>query len=115
MRLLRSLHERAEVDRARLPQLESEAATAKSGNPSVLLGELYYGFGNYGKAIESIRRGLSKGGVVHLDHAYVYLGLSEQAEGDVTEARISFNQLKDVPGISPRILRLWTPYAEVEL
>lgn len=115
MRLLRSLHDHAEVDRARLPQLESEAATAKSGNSSVILGELYYGFGNYGKAIESIRRGLGRGGVVHLDDAYVYLGLSEQAVGNVTEARKAFNQLKDVPGISPRILRLWTLYAEVEL
>jgi hypothetical protein len=45
----------------------------------------------------------------------VYLGLSEQAEGNVTEARKAFSQLKDVPGISPRILGLWTLYAEVEL
>ena len=114
-RLLQSLHDRAEIDRARLPQFEAEAARAKSGNSSVLLGELYYGFGDYGKAMESIRRGLDRGGVIHLDDAYVYLGLSEQAEGNIDEARQAFAQLKEVPGISPRVLRLWTLYAEVEL
>ena len=114
-RLLQSLHDRAEADRKRLPQLELEAESATSGNPSVILGELYYGFSNYGKAIEWIRKGLARGGVVHLDDAYVYLGQSEQAEGNIDEARKAFNQLKDVPGISPRVLRLWTLYADVEL
>jgi len=114
-RLLQSLRNRAEAVRAKLPQLEAEADAAKSGNSSVILGELYYGFGDYVKAIESIRRGLDRGGIVHLDDAYVYLGLSEQAEGNIDEARKAFNQLKDVPGISPRVLRLWTLYAEVEL
>jgi tetratricopeptide (TPR) repeat protein len=92
-RLLQSLHDRAESDRAKLPQFEAEAAAAKSGNPSVLLGELYYGFGDYGKAIEWIRRGLGKGGAAHLEDAYVYLGLSEQAEGNMDEARKAFAQL----------------------
>jgi hypothetical protein len=53
--------------------------------------------------------------VVHLDEAYVYLGLSEQAVGDLDEARKAFAKLKDVPGISPRVLLLWTLYAETQL
>jgi len=114
-RLLNTLNVRAQADRKRLPQLEEEAATAQSGEPYVRLGELYYGFGDYAPTITAIQRGLDKGKVVHLDEAYVYLGLSEQAVGDLEEARKAFAKLKDVPGISPRVLLLWTLYAETQL
>jgi tetratricopeptide (TPR) repeat protein len=102
---------------ARLDQLlsKTEAAKADSGAPFVRLGELYYGFGQYELAIASIQRGLNKGQIAHLDEAYVYLGLSEQAVGDLGEARSAFGKLKDVPGISPRVLRLWTLYAQTQL
>lgn len=73
------------------------------------------GLRNYELAIMSIERGLSKGGIAHLDVAYVYLGLSKQAVGDIEGARNAFSKLKDVPGISPRVLRLWTLYAETQL
>jgi hypothetical protein len=43
----------------------------------------------------------------HLDDAYLYLGLSEQAVDNLEEAREAFAKLKVVPGISPRDL-LWT-------
>ncbi len=104
------------AQRARLDQLlnKTEAAKADSGGPFVRLGELYYGFGEYELAIASIQRGLNKGQIAHLDEAYVYLGLSEQAVGDLEEARNAFTKLKDVPGISPRVLRLWTLYAETQ-
>jgi hypothetical protein len=70
---------------------------------------------NYELAITSIERGLRKGGVAHLDEAYVYLGLAKQAVGDFEGARTAFAKLKDVPGISPRVLRLWSLYAETQL
>jgi tetratricopeptide (TPR) repeat protein len=114
-RLLQSLATRAEADRRRLPQLEAQASAATSGDPSIFLGELYYGFGDYEKAIESLNRGLAKGGVRHLDDAYVYLGLAERAVGDVDEARKIFARLKDVPGISPRVARLWMLFEETQL
>jgi tetratricopeptide (TPR) repeat protein len=114
-RLLNALKARAQVDRERLPQLEAEAAKAESGGPYVRLGELYYGFGDYEHAVVSIQRGLDKGQVAHLDDAYVYLGLSEQAVDNLEEARKAFAKLKDVPGISPRVLMLWTLYAETQL
>jgi tetratricopeptide (TPR) repeat protein len=114
-RLLSALKVRAQADRQRLPQLEAEAAEAQSGQPYVRLGELYFGFDDHAHAIASIQRGLEKGKVVHLDEAYVYLGLSEQAVGDLEEARKAFAKLKDVPGINPRVLLLWTLYAETQL
>jgi hypothetical protein len=71
------------------------------------------GLKNYELAIALIERGLKKGGVVHLDEAYVYLGRSKLAVGDIEGARDAFSKLKDVSGISPRVLRLWTLYAEM--
>lgn len=105
------------AQKARLDQLlsKTEAAKSDSGGPFVRLGELYYGFGEYELAIAAIQRGLKKGQIAHLDEAYVYLGLSEQAVDDLEEARNAFSKLKDVPGISPRVLRLWTLYAETQL
>jgi tetratricopeptide (TPR) repeat protein len=105
------------AQRARIDRLlnKTEAAKADSGGPFVRLGELYYGFGEYELAIASIQRGLDKGKIARLDDAYVYLGLSEQAVGDLDAARNAFTELKDVPGISPRVLRLWTLYAETQL
>jgi tetratricopeptide (TPR) repeat protein len=114
-RLLNALKARAQADRERLPQLEAEAARSQSGGLYVRLGELYYGFGDYEHAVVSIQRGLDKGQVAHLDDAYVYLGLSEQAIDNLEEARKAFAKLKDVPGISPRVLLLWTLYAETQL
>jgi tetratricopeptide (TPR) repeat protein len=115
MRLLNSLKERAEVDRKNLSRFEAEAAKSKSGNPDALLGELYFGFGDYEHAIAAIQRGLEKGEITHLDDAYVYLGLAEERVDNIAEARRAFAKLKEVPGISPRILSLWELYAETRL
>jgi hypothetical protein len=42
----------------------------------------------------------------------VYLGLAQQKLGNIAEARRAFARLKDVPNVNPRILRLWTLYAD---
>lgn len=112
MRLLNVLRNRAEADRKNLPQLEEEAAKNTAGNLDVSLGEVYFGLGDYQHAIAAIQRGLEKGQVRHLDDAYVYLGRSQVAVKNYTEARLAFNKLKDVPDVSPRVLRLWDLYAE---
>lgn len=112
MRLLNAMKQRAEADRKNLPQLEDEAARSATGNLDVALGEIYYGLGDYLNAIAAIQRGLGKGQVRHLDDAYVYLGRSQVAVGNNAEARLAFAKLKEVPDISPRILRLWELYAE---
>jgi len=105
------------AQRARIDQLLNKTAAAKAdtGGAFVRLGELYYGVGEYELAIAAIQLGLRKGQIAHLDEAYVYLGRAEQAVGDLEEARNAFTKLKDVPGISPRVLRLWTLYAETQL
>ena len=67
---------------------------------------------NYQQAVDAITRGLRKGSIAHLDEAYVYLGLAEQRLGNIAQARRAFAQLKSVPDINPRILQLWTLYAD---
>jgi len=62
--------------------------------------------------VDAITRGLAKGSIVHLDEAYVYLGLAQQKLGNIAEARRAFARLRDVPNVSPKILRLWALYAD---
>jgi tetratricopeptide (TPR) repeat protein len=110
-RLLTSLQTRADSDKKGLPQLDAEAAKNPAGELSVKLGEVYYGTGDYQKAADSINQGLTKGQVKHLDEAYVYLGLSYVQLKNTAEAKKAFGQLKTVPNISPRVLKLWELYS----
>jgi tetratricopeptide (TPR) repeat protein len=110
-RLLNSLQSRADADKKGLTQLAAEAAKNPAGELSVKLGEVYYGVGDYQQAIDAINQGLQKGQVKHLDEAYVYLGLSQVQLKNNAEAKKAFGQLKTVPNISPRVLKLWELFA----
>jgi hypothetical protein len=111
-RLLTSLKTRADADRKGLAQEDAEAAKSTAGELDVKLGEVYYGFGDYQKAVDVISRGIQKGQIKHLDEAYVYLGLAQAQLKDFAGAKRTFASLKIVPDISPRVLKLWTLYAE---
>lgn len=111
-RLLTSLKTRADADRKGLAQEDAEAAKSPAGELDVKLGEVYYGFGDYQKAVDVISRGIQKGQIKHLDEAYVYLGLAQVQLKDFAGAKRTFASLKIVPDISPRVLKLWTLYAE---
>jgi hypothetical protein len=110
-RLLNALKGRADADRKALPQEETEANKSAAGELLVKLAEVYYGFGDYQKAADAVNQGLQKGQIKHLDEAYVYLGLAEVQLKNTAEAKKAFAKLKDVPNISPRVLKLWTLYA----
>jgi hypothetical protein len=111
-RLLNSVKQRADTDRKGLVQFDSEANKSAAGELDVKLGEVYYGFGDYQNAMTAISRGIGKGQVKHPDEAYVYLGLAQVALKNNADARKSFAQLKTVPNISPRVLKLWTLYSD---
>jgi tetratricopeptide repeat protein len=110
-RLLNSLQGRADADKKGLASLDAEAAKNPAGELSIKLGEVYYGFGDYQKAIDAITQGLQKGQIKHLDEAYVYQGLAQAQLKNTAEAKKAFAQLKSVPNISPRVLKLWELYA----
>ncbi len=89
-RLLTALQSRADADKKGLPQEEAEASKSPAGELSVKLGEVYYGFGDYQKAVDAINQGLQKGQIKHQDEAYVYLGLSQVQLKNTAEAKKAF-------------------------
>jgi outer membrane protein assembly factor BamD (BamD/ComL family) len=110
-RLLNSLKTRADADKKGLAQEDAEATKSAAGELDVKLGEVYYGFGDYQKVVDAITRGLQKGQIKHMDEAYVYLGLAYVQLKNTAEAKKAFQNLKNVPNISPRVLKLWELYA----
>jgi hypothetical protein len=110
-RLLNSLKSRADTDRKGLPQEETEAGKSASGELGVKLGEVEYGFGDYQKTVDAITAALQKGQIKHQDEAYVYLGLAQMQLKNNAEAKKAFANLKNVPNISPRVLKVFELYA----
>jgi hypothetical protein len=109
-RLLKSLQDRADADKKGLPQQEAEAGKSASGELSVKLGEVYYGFGDYQKAADAIAQGLQKGNIKHQDEAYVYQALADAQLKNYAEAKKAIANLKSVPNIGPRVLKVWELY-----
>ncbi len=111
-RLLNSFKTRADADKKGLAQLDAEAQKNPAGELDVKLGEVYYAFGDYANCVTAINRGLQKDKIKHLDEAYVYLGRAQVALKNNAEAKKAFAGLKQVPNISPRVLKLWELYAD---
>jgi hypothetical protein len=111
-RLLASMKTRADTDKKGLPALEAEATKNPAGQLDVKLGEVYFGTGDYQGAVTAITRGIGKGQIKQLDEAYVYLGRAQVALKNNAEAKKAFVQLKTVPNISQRVLKLWELYAD---
>ena len=109
-RLLKSLQDRADADKKGLPQQEAEAGKSAAGELSVKLGEVYYGFGDYQKAADAIAQGLQKGNIKHQDEAYVYQALADAQLKNYAEAKKAIANLKSVPNIGPRVLKVWELY-----
>jgi hypothetical protein len=110
-RLTKSLQDRADADKKGLAQQEAEAGKSSSGELSVKLGEVYYGFGDYQKAADAINQGLQKGNIKHMDEAYVYLGLAQKQLNNAAEAKKAFAKVKDIPNESPRVGKLFDLYS----
>jgi hypothetical protein len=112
VRLLNAVKTNAGADKKGLPALDAEASRNPAGQLDVKLGEIYYGAGDYQDASAAITRGLGKGQIRQPDEAYVYLGRYWVAQNDPKEAKNAFTQLRTLPNISPRVLRLWGLYAD---
>jgi len=111
-RLLNAMKTRADADKKGLPTLDAEASKNPAGQLDVKLGEVYFGAGDYQDAATAISRGLGKGQINQPDEAYVYLGRYWVTQNRPTEARKTLEQLRTLPNISARVLRLWTLYAD---
>ena len=111
-RLLNSFKTRAEADKKGLTQLDAEATKNPAGELDTKLGEVYFGLGDYANAATALNRGIQKGQIKHQDEAYVYLARAQVALKNNADAKKALAGLKSAPGTSPRVLKLWTLYAE---
>jgi tetratricopeptide (TPR) repeat protein len=111
-RLWNAMQMRADADKKGLPALDAEAVRNPAGQLAVKVGEVYFGVGDYQGASTAITRGLAKGQVTQLDEAYVYLARDRMAQRNPADAKKMLAQLRTLPNISPRVLRLWSLYAD---
>lgn len=111
-RLLNALKTRADADKKGLAALDAEATKNPAGQLDVKLGEVYFGAGDYQNAATATARGIGKGQIKQMDEAYVYLGRAQVALKNNAEAKKTFEKLKSVPNMSPRVLKLWELYSD---
>jgi Flp pilus assembly protein TadD len=95
-----------DADKAELAAEEQKARAATDGQADVLLGEDYIGYGQYAQAIETIERGLKKGGVKRPDQAQMALGIAYYNNKQKDQARATFKQVPSSSELK-RIADLW--------
>jgi hypothetical protein len=113
-RLLAAAKREAAASKAALPQAEAAARSAATGDADVKVGAQYLGFGDNAKAIESLKRGITKGGIAKglpeeaqkVDEANMLLGLAQLRSNNRAEAAKAFHNVKRDPTMV-RIANLW--------
>jgi len=105
MDLLAKVKTQVESDQKALLSGEAEARKAKTGDPLVDVGEAYWSYGQYDKAVDAIQAGIAKG-VTNADDAKLRLGIVYLAAGKRNEADDHFKTISSdcVPG---KLSQLW--------
>jgi tetratricopeptide (TPR) repeat protein len=96
----------AEADKKSLPQQEASAKANAQGNADVKLGAAYLSYGDSAKAIETLNRGITKGGVRNPDEAGILLGIAYLKSGNKPEAAKAFQAVSKDPTLT-KIAKLW--------
>ena len=98
------------ADRKSLPGESAAAARNPKGEVAVKVGLGYYSTGEFDKAAEMVRLGISKGGVARLDDANLLLGAALMEVGRRDEAKAAFEAAAAAAGANAymkRIAGLW--------
>jgi tetratricopeptide (TPR) repeat protein len=90
-------------DKSTLPALEKKATAAAVGGPALDIGDVYYGYGDYAKAITFYRAALQKGGV-DASLANMRLGMALAMSGQKAEAETAF---RAVTGARADLANFW--------
>jgi tetratricopeptide (TPR) repeat protein len=93
-------------DKTTLAQQEAAAMKNPQGNADVKIGAAYLSYGDNAKAIESLQRGIGKGGVRDPDEAGILLGVAHLRSGNKAEAAKAFGTVSKDPTMT-RIAKLW--------
>jgi tetratricopeptide (TPR) repeat protein len=110
-RLLESAKKAATSDLATLPKVQQDADAAATGDKDVGVGLAYLGYQQYDKAIDSLNKGLSKGGVKNEAEARLLLGIAQLRGGHKEDAVKTFKAVKGDPGLE-RLATLWSLHAK---
>lgn len=92
-----------------LPQVEKEAAVARTGEADVNIGEAYASYGQPDKAITLIGRGIAKGGLKNPDEAALRLALANYEAGNEDAARATLKGIGKDTTIG-KLADLWSLY-----
>jgi tetratricopeptide (TPR) repeat protein len=105
-RLLNAAKKQAETDKANLAAKEAAAKAAATGDADVQLGAAYLGYGENEKALEALKRGVTKGKLTNADQAGILLGIANLRANNKADAAKAFRTVKTDPTMT-RIAKLW--------
>lgn len=95
-------------DKASLPALARDAASAPTGVTALAAGDAYLSYGEGAKAEELYEMAVKKGGI-DKDRALTRQGIAEVDQAKYTEAKATFAQ---VGGVRAQMAKLWSVYAD---
>ena len=93
-----------------LNALAAEAAKQTNGEVDVKLGESYYTYGQYDKAIAALENGIKKGGLKDPADAQTTLGIAYLAAGQKDKAVAAFDQAAKAQGAGAQVAHAWSLY-----
>jgi Tfp pilus assembly protein PilF len=104
-RMLATAKTQAAADKATLSK-QAQAASGKSGQVDVRMGQAFLSYGQYPEALAAIQRGIGKGTIKNMAEAQLALGHTYLRMGNKPEALKAFNSVKG-DELMTRLASLW--------
>lgn len=105
-RALESAKKQATQDQNGLAKAEQAADAATDGQQAATVGQAYFGYQQYDKAVTYLTKALTKGGLKNPADTRLLLGIAQLKAGHKDDAVKSFKQVKGDPTLE-RLASLW--------
>jgi tetratricopeptide (TPR) repeat protein len=105
-RLLATATSQAKTDRVEVEKQAEQAAAGTNGQVDVRIGQAFLSYGEPGKAIEAIERGIAKGNLRNVPDAQLSLGIAQLRSGNKEAAIQAFDAVKGNATLE-LLARLW--------
>lgn len=113
LRLLSQSWYQAREDKKSIPPLERAASMSDEGELYIRLAQSQLNLDLWDDAIDSINKGLNRGGVKRRDKAYVMLGMAHLNRKRLDDAESAFLKARDAGG-SDKAVNQWLAFVENE-